>query len=374
MTETKVDRAYRRRRSAFHESGHGLVRWLVTGKAPELLSIRPGQTYRAITIPGNGTGWEGDFDPGIASIAQPDGIRRWLETGIVIALAGKIAADMAGYREIGYVAPTEDEIAAGTATAALAALSPRHRELLDENEARTEAVPTDEVNAFDRSFALTGRDDEAIAHGGWMHATTMNLLVDHADSLRRLAEALVVTEVMDAETFVSIAQSGRCSCHFWPSAPHERTRAMSAPSKKTPKPAAVYIACRLGEFSAVALWLPPRVEADGDAIVAVLTETVRLEQLGDVFSVLGQMNDAHPAFPHWYLPWFGVDSVVQGQGLGGELLKHCLRIVDGDHLPAYLESPNPRNLSFYERHGFEVTGEARAGDCPPIAFMLRSAR
>lgn len=29
------------------------------------------------------------------------------------------------------------------------------------------------------------------------------------------------------------------------------------------------------------------------------------------------------------------------------------------HLPAYLDSPNPRNVSFYERHGFVVTGEAR---------------
>jgi len=133
-------------------------------------------------------------------------------------------------------------------------------------------------------------------------------------------------------------------------------------------------AWRLGDFSAVALWLPPRVDPDGDAIVAVLTKTVGPEQHNDLFAVLGQMTDAHPAFPHWYLPWFGVDGALQGRGFGGELIKHCLRVVDEDHLPAYLESPNPRNISFYERHGFEVTGQAQAGACPPIVFMLRAAR
>jgi MoxR-like ATPase len=30
--------------------------------------------------------------------------------------------------------------------------------------------------------------------------------------------------------------------------------------------------------------------------------------------------------------------------------------------------------TFYERQGFQVTGEARAGACPPVTFMLRAAR
>ncbi len=55
-------------------------------------------------------------------------------------------------------------------------------------------------------------------------------------------------------------------------------------------------------------------------------------------------------------------------------MEHCLEIVDASHLPAYLETPNPRNLTFYERYGFEVTGTAQAGRCPPITFMLRAAR
>ena len=130
----------------------------------------------------------------------------------------------------------------------------------------------------------------------------------------------------------------------------------------------------LGEFSAVALWFPPHVEPDGDAVVAVITETVAPELHADLFAVLAEMDTAHPRFPHWYLPWFGVDAARQGMGLGGELMRHCLLKIDEGHLPAYLESPNPRNLSFYERHGFEVTGSSQAGACPPVYSMLRAAR
>jgi hypothetical protein len=53
-------------------------------------------------------------------------------------------------------------------------------------------------------------------------------------------------------------------------------------------------------------------------------------------------------------------------------MKACLGVVDASHLPAYLETPNPRNISFYERHGFEVTCETQAGACPPVMFMLRA--
>jgi ribosomal protein S18 acetylase RimI-like enzyme len=131
---------------------------------------------------------------------------------------------------------------------------------------------------------------------------------------------------------------------------------------------------RLGEFSAVALWLPPGAEADDDAITTSLAETVAADKHDDMFDVLGQMGAAHPTYPHWYLPWFAVDTSLQGRGLGSQLMTPCLQIVDATHLPAYLETPNPRTIPFYQRHGFEVTGEAQAGTCPPMTFMLRAAR
>ena len=60
--------------------------------------------------------------------------------------------------------------------------------------------------------------------------------------------------------------------------------------------------------------------------------------------------------------------------MGSRLLARGLARVDADRLPAYLETPNPRTVAFYERHGFAVVATSQAGDCPPITSMLRSAR
>ena len=66
----------------------------------------------------------------------------------------------------------------------------------------------------------------------------------------------------------------------------------------------------------------------------------------------------------------GVEARAQGSGLGGTLMVNCLRAVDETGLRAYLETPNPRTISFYERYGFRVTGSTYT-DCPVITFMLR---
>lgn len=130
----------------------------------------------------------------------------------------------------------------------------------------------------------------------------------------------------------------------------------------------------LDGFAAVAMWLPPGAEADGDAIVAALSESVSAERHADAFAVLEQMDAAHPKAPHWYLPWLGVDCACQGAGLGAQLLRQCLVRVDADRSPAFLETPNPRTVPFYERHGFRVARVSQAGACPPVTSMLRPAQ
>lgn len=124
----------------------------------------------------------------------------------------------------------------------------------------------------------------------------------------------------------------------------------------------------------VALWLPPGVHPDGDAIEAFFRKTVSEEKLDDLFGVLEQMDEYHPEESHWYLSIIGVDPARQGQGLGAQLLQHTLARCDEDGLPAYLESSNPANISLYMRHGFEVMGEIRVGDAPLVTPMLRPAR
>ena len=130
----------------------------------------------------------------------------------------------------------------------------------------------------------------------------------------------------------------------------------------------------LPDRSAVALWLPPGVGPDGEAIVELLRQTVRTSVHRELFEVLQQMGTAHPVEPHWYLPWLGVDPAAQGRGRGSALLAACLARVDGDGMPAYLETPNPRTIGFYERHGFEMVGQTSSPSCPAMTFMSRPAK
>jgi GNAT superfamily N-acetyltransferase len=130
----------------------------------------------------------------------------------------------------------------------------------------------------------------------------------------------------------------------------------------------------LGEFSAVALWLAPGSEPDGEAIVNALSEGVSPEKHQDSFAVLEQMDQCHPEYQHWYLPWLGVNRTMQGAGLGGELLTRCVAMADDSHPPAYRETPKPRTVPLYERHGFQVIAVAQAGTCPPMTLMLRAAQ
>jgi ribosomal protein S18 acetylase RimI-like enzyme len=126
--------------------------------------------------------------------------------------------------------------------------------------------------------------------------------------------------------------------------------------------------------AAVALWMAPGTEPDGERIVAALRETVAPARHDDTFAVLEQMDAVHPREPHWYLPWLAVDPARQRAGLGSRLLERTLTQVDADRLPAFLETPNPRTVPLYERFGFTVVGVAQAGACPPVTSMLRAPR
>lgn len=123
-----------------------------------------------------------------------------------------------------------------------------------------------------------------------------------------------------------------------------------------------------------ALWLPPDTRPDEDALVALLQQSVDPSQLEAVFGVLEQMDAFHPSEPHWYLPLMGVDPLWQGRGCGAALLQHTLNRCDRDQMLAYLESSNPRNISLYGRHGFEVVGTIQVGTSPPLYPMIRKPR
>ena len=124
---------------------------------------------------------------------------------------------------------------------------------------------------------------------------------------------------------------------------------------------------------AAALWLPPGIEPDDVAMAAIMAQTLRPDIADDLGHVLQGMAKHHPHEPHWYLPLIAADPHWIGQGLGALLMKHALQRCDEEGIAAYLESSNPRNISLYERHGFEIIGEIQHGSSPTMTPMLRRA-
>ncbi|MCY4102284.1 MAG: GNAT family N-acetyltransferase [bacterium] len=120
-----------------------------------------------------------------------------------------------------------------------------------------------------------------------------------------------------------------------------------------------------GDGSGAACWHPPGA---GQLPAGAVEEFRRMvgEMAGErapvVLASLARIARRAPAEPHWHLAAVGVAPDRQGEGLGARLLGAMLARCDRLGLPAYLESSNSRNLTFYERLGFAVTGEVRTVD------------
>ena len=84
---------------------------------------------------------------------------------------------------------------------------------------------------------------------------------------------------------------------------------------------------------------------------------------------------AHPAEPHWFLDYIGVDAGARSRGTGSALLRAMLERCDAERLGAYLNAGSQRSRDLYASHGFEVTRRfelPRGG--PPLWGMWRAPR
>jgi predicted N-acetyltransferase YhbS len=74
--------------------------------------------------------------------------------------------------------------------------------------------------------------------------------------------------------------------------------------------------------------------------------------------------------PPQYLAVIGSDTSVRGKGYGQALMRSRLNRVDAEHAPAYLESSKGENVPYYQRFGFEVTGELVLPDGGPTLWPM----
>ena len=102
-------------------------------------------------------------------------------------------------------------------------------------------------------------------------------------------------------------------------------------------------------------------DEEQDAFVNLMHGLVD-DRISSVLEAFAQVNANHPPHPHWYLQAVGTEPEMQGKGRAAKLLQPIIEICDTEGTGAYLESTNPRNLSFYYRLGFETRKELLLDD------------
>lgn len=127
-----------------------------------------------------------------------------------------------------------------------------------------------------------------------------------------------------------------------------------------------------------ASWLPPGVGLESPVSMGVIWKGLREYGPGSLIrglATLVQTQKHHPKEQYYYLFTIGALRSARGRGVGSALMQEGLAKCDEEHMPAYLESSNVKNLPFYRKHGFEVVDELRlAMNGPTMWLMWRDAR
>jgi ribosomal protein S18 acetylase RimI-like enzyme len=139
----------------------------------------------------------------------------------------------------------------------------------------------------------------------------------------------------------------------------------------------IHVVERDGSIVSASLWTDPP-GAQPSPRLALLRSLWGMRELTGLarfprFARMVMSSEArHPRFPHYYLGAIGSARSARGSGAGSTMIRATLEESDAAGLPTYLESSNPRNLSFYWRHGFHVIDELRFGrNAPALTLMLR---
>ncbi len=125
------------------------------------------------------------------------------------------------------------------------------------------------------------------------------------------------------------------------------------------------------------LWIPPTDQPDA-AVFARRRSEEDYAAYGERETVIRAIDDfirtGRPEEPHWFLDTIATEPDRFGQGLAGSLLAHDLELRDRAGEICALDTHTPRQVAFYERHGFEVVARGEPAPDFPIVVMVRRPR
>lgn len=122
----------------------------------------------------------------------------------------------------------------------------------------------------------------------------------------------------------------------------------------------------IGDFEAVALWMPPGTDMD-DYLTMFKSGMWRLNYRLSAEGKRRFYNEFLPLLhdtkhgtlgardaDSWYLVYIGTSMRGRGKGNASKLIRHVTSQADKDGVPVYLESSNEKNPPIYRRFGFET--------------------
>lgn len=123
------------------------------------------------------------------------------------------------------------------------------------------------------------------------------------------------------------------------------------------------------------LWIPPVGSAPGTEAFARRRGEAEYASFGERSEAMRAGDELiaslRPAEAHWYLDTIATAPELFGRGLAGRLLEHDLAIRDAAGDLCALDTHTPRQVCFYERHGFSVLGEGALSAELPVVMMVR---
>ena len=83
------------------------------------------------------------------------------------------------------------------------------------------------------------------------------------------------------------------------------------------------------------------------------------------------LQPLRPTGPSWFLGTLGVLPDHRGQGLAERLLRPGLESAAAEGVEALLETSAPRNVTLYERLGFDIKAAVKVAPEGPTVWMMR---
>ena len=127
-------------------------------------------------------------------------------------------------------------------------------------------------------------------------------------------------------------------------------------------------------IASVAIWMLPAPPVPPAVWESIATAQSELEGSRHSASVAAEaaVLPLRPVVPHYYLGAVGTRSDCQGRGFATAVLAPVLERATVEGAIVFLETSKLRNVAFYERRGFVVTGELDVpGGGPHVWGMTR---